>query len=112
VPTAQYVKRSEAAELRPVKALHSSVGNASDVAIDALAAPRVKDLTIDFRFEDLGLQLKGSGFSVLAGVTGEIKHGRVTAVMGPSGAGKSSFLTTLSGKATYGITTGKRMTLT
>jgi ABC-type transport system involved in cytochrome bd biosynthesis fused ATPase/permease subunit len=35
-----------------------------------------------------------------------IRHGRVTAVMGPSGAGKSTFLTTLSGKATYGTTTG------
>ena len=35
------------------------------------------------------------------------RHGRVTAVMGPSGAGKSTFVTTLAGKATYGVPTGK-----
>ncbi len=61
---------------------------------------------IDFRFENLGLNIKGSGKSVLKGVTGEILHGRVTAVMGPSGAGKSTFMTTLAGKAYYGNQTG------
>ncbi|EDO49953.1 predicted protein, partial [Nematostella vectensis] len=39
---------------------------------------------------------------VLAGVTGKINSGEVTAVMGPSGAGKTTFLNTLSGKAYYG----------
>ena len=42
----------------------------------------------------------------MKGVSGAIRHGRVTAVMGPSGAGKSTFLTTLAGKATYGRQTG------
>lgn len=70
---------------------------------------RKKDFFIDFAFEDLGLEIsKGSDkIKVLAGVTGEIKHGRVTAVMGPSGAGKTTFLTTLAGKAYYGAQTGK-----
>lgn len=39
---------------------------------------------IDIEFENLGLRLKTNGRSVLAGVTGAIKHGRFTAVMGPS----------------------------
>lgn len=55
---------------------------------------------------------------MLAGVTGKIRHGRVTAVMGPSGAGifalkflltwsgKTTFLTTLSGKVASGKVTG------
>lgn len=65
-----------------------------------------KTFTIDFAFDKLGLQLKNGGKAVLQGVTGEILHGRVTAVMGPSGAGKSTFVTTLCGKAYYGDQTG------
>ena len=79
-------------------------------------------LTLSPRFDNLGLKLKTNGKQVLAGVTGEILHGRVTAVMGPSvsfrhahkpvtstvlqGAGKTTFLSTLSGKAAYGSQTG------
>ena len=71
------------------------------------AAPALppRELTIDIQFKDLGLKLK-NGRPVLAGVTGELCHGEVTAVMGPSGAGKTTFLSTLSGKAYYGTTTG------
>lgn len=65
-----------------------------------------RSFTIDFEFENLGLNLKSSGRSVLAGVTGKISSSRVTAVMGPSGAGKSTFVTTLAGKSYYGDTTG------
>lgn len=43
------------------------------IAVHAASSVVKKSLTIDFRFEDLGLQLKGSGISVLNGVTGEIK---------------------------------------
>ena len=46
------------------------------------------------------------GKKVLAGVTGNIRHGRVTAVMGPSGAGKTTFLSTLSGKVSTGTILG------
>ncbi|XP_046846445.1 ABC transporter G family member 28-like isoform X3 [Xenia sp. Carnegie-2017] len=64
--------------------------------------------TIDISFENLGLTLKsGSRKVVLQGVTGHVRSGEVTAVMGPSGAGKTTFLNTLSGKAYYGIRTGK-----
>lgn len=45
-----------------------------DIAVDTTGGALVpKSLTIDFRFEDLGLVLKGSGIPVLKGVTGEIK---------------------------------------
>ncbi|KAJ3451100.1 abc transporter g family member [Anaeramoeba flamelloides] len=65
------------------------------------------DFFLDFRFENLGLRIKGrSGKIVLKGVTGQIRHGRVTAIMGPSGAGKTTFLNTLCGKASYGIPSG------
>ena len=37
------------------------------------AQSQYKSLTIDFRFENLGLVLKTNGMSVLNGVTGEIK---------------------------------------
>jgi ABC-type multidrug transport system ATPase subunit len=44
---------------------------------------------------------------VLQGVTGELRHGRMTAILGPSGSGKTTFLTTLAGKATYGKMIGQ-----
>eukprot|EP00026_Physarum_polycephalum_P000451 Phypoly_transcript_00452.p1 GENE.Phypoly_transcript_00452~~Phypoly_transcript_00452.p1 ORF type:complete len:1573 (+),score=187.05 Phypoly_transcript_00452:292-4719(+) len=65
-----------------------------------------KTNTINFGFDKMGLELHGSKKKVLDGVTGEIRSGRVTAVMGPSGAGKTTFLTTLAGKASYGDRTG------
>ncbi|KAG2393483.1 hypothetical protein C9374_007014 [Naegleria lovaniensis] len=66
-----------------------------------------EQFTVDIGFQDLGLVLRGSGKKVLNGVTGEIKHGRLTAVMGLSGAGKSTFITTLSNRAYYGTQVGK-----
>ncbi|KAJ3446436.1 abc transporter g family member [Anaeramoeba flamelloides] len=72
---------------------------------DPLAEER--SFYLDFEFEDLGLTIKGrSKKVVLKGVTGEIYHGKVTAIMGPSGAGKTTFLNTLCGKAFYGNRTG------
>lgn len=68
--------------------------------VDDVFAPR--RFRVDFEFDKLGLKIKGSGKSVLDGVTGQIKSSHVTAVMGPSGAGKSTFVTTLAGKAYYG----------
>ncbi len=35
---------------------------------------------------------------MLSGVSGEIKAGRMTAIMGPSGAGKTTFMYALMGK--------------
>lgn len=66
-----------------------------------------KAFTMDFTFRDLGLELKQSKKKVVAGVSGRILHGRLTAIMGPSGAGKTSFLSALSGRASsYGNVTG------
>lgn len=62
---------------------------------------------IYIRFEELGLILRSNGSRVLMGVSGEIKHGQLTAVMGMSGAGKSTFITTLAGRAYYGNRVGK-----
>lgn len=61
---------------------------------------------MDIRFENLGLELH-NGSTVLAGVTGEFKAGKICAIMGPSGAGKTTFMNALCGKAWYGKTTGK-----
>jgi ABC-type multidrug transport system fused ATPase/permease subunit len=47
-----------------------------------------QDLCIGFKFEDLGCMLR-SGKVILQGVTGEIRPGRLTAIMGPSGAGST-----------------------
>jgi ABC-type multidrug transport system ATPase subunit len=68
---------------------------------------RQDQFTVDLRFEELGLVLRSNGNKVLKGVTGEIKHGQLTAVMGMSGAGKSTFITTLAGRAYYGNRVGK-----
>jgi ABC-type multidrug transport system ATPase subunit len=60
----------------------------------------------DIQFEELGLTVRSTGKRVLHGVTGEIRHGELTCVMGLSGAGKSTFITTLAGRAHYGIPEG------
>jgi ABC-type multidrug transport system ATPase subunit len=63
--------------------------------------------TIDIEVRDLGLTLKNSSKkAVLDGVCGTFSAGEVCAVMGPSGAGKTTFLSTLAGKASYGVRSG------
>jgi ABC-type multidrug transport system fused ATPase/permease subunit len=62
--------------------------------------------SLTFSFEKLGLNLNGSGRTVMQGVSGSISPGRMTAIMGPSGCGKSTFMTTLAGRAYYGTTSG------
>jgi hypothetical protein len=57
---------------------------------------KIKRYIIDISFENLGVELR-NGKKVLQNVSGEFKHGRMTAVMGLSGSGKTTFLTTLSG---------------
>ncbi|KAJ3109362.1 hypothetical protein HK100_003303, partial [Physocladia obscura] len=55
------------------------------------------DLRMNYQFSALGLRLS-SGKEILKGVSGEIKSGRMTAIMGPSGAGKTTFMNVLMGK--------------
>jgi hypothetical protein len=56
-------------------------------------------LRLDVTFSDLGLTLPMPlNKTILKGVSGRIKPGRVTAVMGPSGAGKTTFMSVLMGK--------------
>ena len=62
---------------------------------------------VNIEVDNLGLTLNSNGAVVLAGVSGRLNAGSVTAIMGPSGAGKTTFLNTLSARATYGATTGR-----
>ncbi|KAJ3015720.1 UNVERIFIED_CONTAM: hypothetical protein HDU68_012591 [Siphonaria sp. JEL0065] len=55
------------------------------------------DLRMNYKFKDLSLKL-ATGKDILKGVSGEIKSGRMTAIMGPSGAGKTTFMNVLMGK--------------
>lgn len=55
------------------------------------------DIKMNFIFKNLGLTLSGNK-TILEGVSGEIRAGRLTAIMGPSGAGKTTFMNVLMGK--------------
>ncbi|KAL0451370.1 UNVERIFIED_CONTAM: ABC transporter G family member 28 [Sesamum latifolium] len=54
--------------------------------------------TIEIAFRDLMVTLKEKKKHLLRSVTGEIRPGRITALMGPSGAGKTTLLSALAGK--------------
>ncbi|KAL0291072.1 UNVERIFIED_CONTAM: ABC transporter G family member 28, partial [Sesamum radiatum] len=54
--------------------------------------------TIEIAFRDLMVTLKQKKKHLLRSVTGEIRPGRITALMGPSGAGKTTLLSALAGK--------------
>ncbi|KAL0305352.1 UNVERIFIED_CONTAM: ABC transporter G family member 24 [Sesamum calycinum] len=55
--------------------------------------------TIEIAFRDLMVTLKQKKKHLLRSVTGEIRPGRITALMGPSGAGKTTLLSALAGKS-------------
>ena len=58
--------------------------------------------------ENLGLRLK-NGTVVLESVNYTFGSGQITALMGPSGSGKTSLLTTIAGRANYGLATGRTL---
>ena len=64
-----------------------------------------KEFTLHLRFQGLGLRLR-DGTSILQSVSGELRPGRMCAVMGVSGSGKTSFISALAGRASYGKTLG------
>eukprot|EP00041_Stephanoeca_diplocostata_P007976 m.114164 g.114164 ORF g.114164 m.114164 type:complete len:739 (+) comp17117_c0_seq3:144-2360(+) len=82
-------------------------GDDDDVELLGTGCVEPKEYSITIDYEDLGLTLKSNGKVVLAGATGVVHAGKITAIMGPSGAGKSSFLSAITGKATYAKATGK-----
>eukprot|EP01028_Stygiella_incarcerata_P003362 TRINITY_DN16664_c0_g1_i1.p1 TRINITY_DN16664_c0_g1~~TRINITY_DN16664_c0_g1_i1.p1 ORF type:complete len:812 (-),score=177.77 TRINITY_DN16664_c0_g1_i1:105-2474(-) len=55
---------------------------------------------MNVRFEELGLTIMDGKVkkTILEGVTGHFKSGRLTGVLGPSGAGKTTFITVLMNK--------------
>ncbi|KAL0358649.1 UNVERIFIED_CONTAM: ABC transporter G family member 28 [Sesamum angustifolium] len=53
---------------------------------------------VEIAFRDLTVTLKQKKKHLLRSVTGEIRPGRITALMGPSGAGKTTLLSALAGK--------------
>ncbi len=55
----------------------------------------LRRVAMHVEFFSLGLVLRASGKRLLRGVTGQVRHSRLTAVMGPSGAGARRFLATL-----------------
>jgi ABC-type multidrug transport system ATPase subunit len=56
-------------------------------------------------FEKISLSIPRHGL-VVENVTGSFPHSSMCAIMGPSGSGKSSLLNAITGKASYGTTTG------
>ena len=60
---------------------------------------------LSFEFSDLSLTLK-SGTRIIDHVSGQVKAGKMTAIMGPSGCGKTTMLNILREKAGYGIIGG------
>eukprot|EP00759_Apiculatamorpha_spiralis_P045954 PhF_6_TR42666/c0_g1_i4/m.64303 len=70
---------------------------------------------LEFRFKDLSLSIpikdNEPPRKVLAGVTGCLRPGTVTAIMGPSGAGKTTFFNVLLGKVDDSWVRGGSLTI-
>ncbi|GBF92012.1 ATP-binding cassette transporter [Raphidocelis subcapitata] len=94
-------------ELEPTPSLPRSLAPAADGAAAAGARPKtpVYDASVvppvTLEWSDLGYEItvKGGGKkTVLRGVRGSAKPGRLLAIMGPSGSGKTSLLNMLAGQ--------------
>eukprot|EP01062_Namystynia_karyoxenos_P031994 TRINITY_DN2365_c0_g1_i1.p1 TRINITY_DN2365_c0_g1~~TRINITY_DN2365_c0_g1_i1.p1 ORF type:complete len:679 (+),score=258.24 TRINITY_DN2365_c0_g1_i1:93-2039(+) len=76
----------------------------SDDGEDAAPSP-LSEGVVTLAWKEVKFEVKTAGGEVkrvLEGVTGNVKAGRLTAVMGPSGAGKSSFLNIIAGRMSAG----------
>ncbi|KNE56283.1 hypothetical protein AMAG_02109 [Allomyces macrogynus ATCC 38327] len=78
---------------------HHLFGNAAKqpMTLPRRGADPEKRAVFDIQFASLGLTLP-NGAELLRGVSGELKAGRVCAIMGPSGSGKTTFINVLTGK--------------
>lgn len=61
---------------------------------------------LPLKFKGLTMKNRKTGVKHLDNVTGEFPPG-IIAVMGPSGGGKTTFITGLTGRATYADVTGQ-----
>jgi ABC-type multidrug transport system fused ATPase/permease subunit len=78
---------------KQIAGLNALLLSLSSTGGDMLDSIKFKGFTVrknrvTIGFDKLGLKLK-NGKVVLRGVSGEVSHSRVTAIMGPSGCGKS-----------------------
>ena len=64
---------------------------------ETVAAMHDSRLSVDLSLKGLSFQLP-NGTEVLKDVSGELRHGCVTALMGPSGCGKTTLMTLLAGR--------------
>mmetsp|Transcript_29077 Transcript_29077/g.40223 ORF Transcript_29077/g.40223 Transcript_29077/m.40223 type:complete len:727 (-) Transcript_29077:189-2369(-) len=83
--------KSEATFKNKVEQHLENINQAAEEAIK-------KELHFTIRFEDLEYRLP-DGFTIMQGVSGEFKEGRLCAIMGPSGAGKTTLFNLITGKA-------------
>eukprot|EP00469_Lotharella_globosa_P013620 CAMPEP_0167789252 /NCGR_PEP_ID=MMETSP0111_2-20121227/10568_1 /TAXON_ID=91324 /ORGANISM="Lotharella globosa, Strain CCCM811" /LENGTH=973 /DNA_ID=CAMNT_0007681371 /DNA_START=21 /DNA_END=2942 /DNA_ORIENTATION=+ len=91
-------EESKSDDKPPVDSMKSRIEEKETPATVSDETLRDKELHFTIRFEDLQYTLP-DGFTIMQGVTGEFKKGRLCAVMGPSGAGKTTLFNLITGKA-------------
>ncbi|GAX77236.1 hypothetical protein CEUSTIGMA_g4682.t1 [Chlamydomonas eustigma] len=98
--------RALSPQANDMRAICSQSKNSSLVVPEEQAAYGPIRPRTSIEFHSVGLVLK-SGQRVLSGVTGSFLHSQMHAVLGPSGSGKTTFLSVLTGKASYGVMEGR-----
>ncbi|KAI9219282.1 P-loop containing nucleoside triphosphate hydrolase protein [Blastocladiella britannica] len=95
--TMRYQKYSQSMlEISAHDAMHDSKKKRGATTLPRRVAEAERRRVFDIQFHNLGLTLH-NGAEILKGVSGELKAGRLCAVMGPSGSGKTTFFNVLRG---------------